>query len=110
MLMEEESFGERLKFILKKKGISITKLANMCGLSRECISLYLNGKREPKEKTMYRICKGLKMTMADFYADEGIRVKNFYEAKLLNNYRQMDEHKKGQVEGYVCRIMEEERN
>ena len=108
--MEEERFGEKLSHILKDKGISNTSLARTCGLSRECISLYISGKREPKEKTMYRICDGLDMSMADFYANDCDQVRDEREAELLRNYRRMSEYRKGLVIGYICRIMEEEGN
>lgn len=45
-----------LKYILDRKGISQTELAEYLGIARNTLSQYVNAKREPNIGTICKIC------------------------------------------------------
>ena len=48
-------FGERLRLLRKKKGLSQSELAEELGVAMDTVSIWELGKRMPEEKTIKRI-------------------------------------------------------
>ena len=45
-------FGQRLKQLREEKGMSLRELADICCMSKSAISMYEQGKRQPKYETL----------------------------------------------------------
>ena len=45
-------FGQRLKQLREEKGMSLRELADICSMSKSAISMYEQGKRQPKYETL----------------------------------------------------------
>ncbi|MBQ3021296.1 MAG: helix-turn-helix transcriptional regulator [Bacilli bacterium] len=66
-----ESISVKLNDIIRKKDISVNKLANMCCLTQSTVDSLVNGKsKNPKLLTIVRICDGLNITLKEFFDDE----------------------------------------
>ncbi len=65
MLLKQ--LGDRLRELRDNAGISQEQLANEIGLDRTYISGIERGKRNPSIQSLYRIAKGLDVTLEDFF-------------------------------------------
>lgn len=54
-----EGFNERLRLLMKLKGINQKELADGIGITRQSVSLYVNGERNPDIVILYKICTHL---------------------------------------------------
>lgn len=61
--MDSQAFGHRLKVLMADRGISVSELAEMTGVSRQTISSYLNSGALPALETSLRIAKVLDVTV-----------------------------------------------
>ena len=52
-------FSERLKEVLKDRGVSQLALAKKIGMSQGVVNNYCTGKREPTLDVLIKICKAL---------------------------------------------------
>lgn len=59
--MAEATFGERLRAVRQKKGITKTDLAEACGFSRKTIFFWEKGQKRPRN--YYRAVKLLSMVL-----------------------------------------------
>lgn len=64
--------GERIKEIMKKKGISQNQLARIAQISQSGLSSIINGASSPKENTMKAIAGALECTVADLMGEEAV--------------------------------------
>lgn len=62
--------GERIKGIMKEKGISQNQLARLAQLSQSGLSSIINGASSPKENTMKAIAGALGCTVSDLMGEE----------------------------------------
>lgn len=60
-----EGFNERLRLLMKLKGINQKELADGIGITRQSVSLYVNGERNPDITILHKICTYLDIS-ADF--------------------------------------------
>lgn len=58
----------RIKEILKSRGLNITQLASMVGLTQSNMSLILNGKSNPQLNTLERIATALEIPIQELFA------------------------------------------
>lgn len=56
-----EMYETLLKKILEEKGVSLYILSRLTGISRQSLSNYANGKREPDIPTAVKIIKALQL-------------------------------------------------
>lgn len=61
------AFGKRVKELRLQKGISQEKLANIAGLDRTYMTQVENGKRNLTIEKIRQICKGLNISLSDFF-------------------------------------------
>lgn len=54
-----ETFAKRLKLAMDMRGKKAIEVADGCHISRGIVSLYLNGKRQPKQKQVLKIAEYL---------------------------------------------------
>jgi transcriptional regulator with XRE-family HTH domain len=62
-----KQLGDRLRELRDEAGISQEQLANEIGLDRTYISGIERGKRNPSIQSLYRIAKGLDVTLEVFF-------------------------------------------
>ncbi len=55
-------FAERLKMLRKQKNLTQKELAKRVGISTSCIGMYEQGRREPDQTTLLKICDELEIT------------------------------------------------
>jgi len=60
--------GEHLKKLRKKYGLSGEELAYRSGVSHSQVTRIESGKQNPTISTLISICKGLNITLDDFFA------------------------------------------
>lgn len=61
---------ERITNLCKENGLSINRLASICGLRQSTVSNILNGNsKNPTISSIKKICDGLKISLADFFDD-----------------------------------------
>ena len=61
--------AERLKELRLGRGLSLRKLAQRSDLTPEMLSRAERAERTPSLETMARVCQGLDVTLAEFFAD-----------------------------------------
>ena len=55
-------FGRNISDLMKLKNMSQTELAKQLGVVQSAVSLWINEKREPDYKTLFKLCKILDTT------------------------------------------------
>lgn len=60
-------FGERLKRLRRKNGLSLYRLAQRAGVSHSFLHALENGEKSPTLRTLEKICRGLGIDPADFF-------------------------------------------
>lgn len=106
-----EQIRARLQEAIKQSGMSQTALAKRIGIGQQTISEYLHGKSMPALDTFANLCKVL-----DVSADYLLCLENDYgivnyntqefsmgqdEAKLLDDYRQLNAASRAKLQGYM---------
>ena len=66
---EKEQFGRNLRIERKAVNYKQEVLANLLGVTRECVTMWETGKRTPDIVTMARICRILKIDIMDLISD-----------------------------------------
>ncbi len=64
------AFGKRVKELRLQKGISQEKLANIAGVDRTYMTQVENGKRNLTIEKIRQICKGLDITLGQFFDND----------------------------------------
>ncbi|EIT85956.1 helix-turn-helix domain-containing protein [Fictibacillus macauensis ZFHKF-1] len=59
--------GEKLKVIMKEKGVTQTELAKRLGIDRSHLSKVVNGTTSPSFALMARIADELNVSLRDFF-------------------------------------------
>lgn len=106
-----EQIRARLQEAIKQSGMSQTALAKRIGVGQQTISEYLHGKAMPALDTFANLCKVLDVS-ADYLLclenDYGIANYNTQEfsmgqdeAKLLDDYRQLNAASRAKLQGYM---------
>lgn len=65
-----DTFGERVKDLMGKRGMTQSELARLCGISQAMVSKIRKGDRRPGRETMERIARALGTRVADLTCDE----------------------------------------
>ena len=60
---------DRIKYLRKEKGYSVTKLAYIAGVSQSYLRDVELGKKNPTVNTLTLICDALGITLKDFFDD-----------------------------------------
>jgi len=82
------------------------RLAHKSGISQSSISTLLNRQSVPTIQTLEKICKGLDMTLAQFFSEDD-ELPNLTEEqkRLLTTWNAMNEQEKALVEAYMQGIV-----
>ncbi|MCR5626004.1 MAG: helix-turn-helix transcriptional regulator [Lachnospiraceae bacterium] len=108
--MIRKEISERIQEILEQRGISVYVLARNCEdyISQTSVYSAANGEGNLTVESLNLICKGLDMTIGDFFAYNAGKepVLDEREKKLIENFRSVDENYKGRLEGYMASLKE----
>ncbi|WP_270228510.1 helix-turn-helix domain-containing protein [Clostridium fessum] len=90
----------------EQKQMSRYRLAQKSGISQSSISTLLNRQSVPTIQTLEKICKGLDMTLAQFFSEDD-ELPNLTEEqkRLLTTWNAMNEQEKALVEAYMQGIV-----
>ena len=65
----KKAVSERILELCGERGISLNKLANMCGITQSTLNNIVNqGSNNPTLSTIKKICDGLDITLENFFA------------------------------------------
>lgn len=77
----EDIFAQRVLSMCRKRGISVNKLANMCGIHQSTLDNIVRGiSKNPRIMTLHKIANAFGMTVSEFL-----------DFKELNDYSFEDE-------------------
>lgn len=63
-----EAVSHRIFELCKERGITLNKLATICGITQSTLNNIANGgSNNPKLATIKKICDGLEITLVDFF-------------------------------------------
>lgn len=66
-----QAVSRRIFDLCKQRGITLNKLATICGITQSTLNNIANGgSNNPKLATIKKICDGLELTLAQFFDDE----------------------------------------
>ena len=69
MMMLTEAIKKRITELCAERGITVNKLATLCGITQSTLSnLFNRPKTKPTVSTIKKICDGLDITLADFFS------------------------------------------
>ena len=96
----------RIEQLCEQKQMSRYRLAQKSGISQSSISTLLNRQSVPTIQTLEKICKGLDMTLAQFFSEDD-ELPNLTEEqkRLLTTWNAMNEQEKALVEAYMQGIV-----
>ena len=97
---------DRIEQLCGQKQMSRYRLAQKSGISQSSISTLLNRQSVPTIQTLEKICKGLDMTLAQFFSEDD-ELPNLTEdqKRLLTTWNAMNEQEKALVEAYMQGIV-----
>ena len=101
-MQSENYIIDRIEQLCEKKHISRYRLAQKSGIAQSSISTLLNRKSVPTIQTLEKICEGLDMTLAQFFAGDDKLPDLIEEQKsLLEEWNAMDEQQRQLVKAYM---------
>ena len=95
---------KKLKKLMKQRGWTLYRLAAESGLAYSSVSNLFNRNTEPTLPTLRCLCKGLGISLSEFFADEPAPVRIDYsmeEQELIINYRSLRKTDKGLLNAYL---------
>ena len=101
-MQSENYIIDRIEQLCEKKHISRYRLAQKSGIAQSSISTLLNWKSVPTIQTLEKICEGLDMTLAQFFAgDDKLPDLTEEQKSLLEEWNAMDEQQRQLVKAYM---------
>ena len=101
-MVDENYIIDRIEKLCEEKQISRYRLAQKAGIAQSSISTLLNRKSIPTIQTLEKICMGLDITLAQFFAGDNMTPDLTEEQKeLLAIWNDMDEQGRALVK--MCR-------
>ena len=101
-MQSENYIIDRIEQLCEKKHISRYRLAQKSGIAQSSISTLLNRKSVPTIQTLEKICEGLDMTLAQFFAgDDKLPDLTEEQKSLLEEWNAMDEQQRKLVKAYM---------
>ena len=105
-MLSENYIITRIEQLCKRKNISRYRLSQESGIAQSSISTLLNRKSVPTIQTLEKICEGLDITLAQFFAgDDEFPDLTAEQKQLLGNWNMMDAHQKELVKAYMQGIV-----
>ena len=96
---------ERIKMVRERNGLSLTRFADVLGLTVSAVSLYESGKREPSNAVLTSISKTFGVSFAWLKTGEGPMEDPLPDdstaGKILDSYQNMPERLRMLVDALV---------
>ena len=96
---------ERIKMVRERNGLSLTRFADVLGLTVSAVSLYESGKREPSNAVLTSISKTFGVSFAWLKTGEGPMedpvLDDAVADKILNSYQNMPDRLRMLVDALV---------
>ena len=96
---------ERIKMVREQNNLSLTRFADVLGLTVSAVSLYESGKREPSNAVLTSISKTFGISLAWLKTGEGPMEDPLLDdaaaGKILDSYRNMPERLRMLVDALV---------
>jgi|TARA_R110000824_G_scaffold70866_2_gene181671 putative transcriptional regulator len=70
--------NNRIKEILREKGIKQTYICKELGINESVLSLIINGKRKPSQERLKALAKILNVSIKDLYPEVEVKRINYY--------------------------------
>ena len=100
--MDENFVLNRIEELCQKKGISHYKLALLSGVNQSSLSTLMNRKSTPNVYTLAKICKGLGVTLAQFFSQEDSFANLTEEQRILvSTWTDMNDVERNMVLAYM---------
>src|SRR5688572_23079549 len=78
-------FGRRLRYLRRRRGLSLTELAQKVGKQVSYLSMIENSKREPRLSTVIDLASALEMPIAELLSEELPTTRDRLEVELLQS-------------------------
>ena len=105
-MVDENYIIDKIEKLCEEKQISRYRLAQRAGIAQSSISTLLNRKSMPTIQTLEKICIGLDITLAQFFAGDNTTPDLTEEQKeLLEMCNDMDEQGKALAKAYMKGII-----
>lgn len=100
--MGEESYIiERIEELCEQKKLSRYRLSQKSGISQSSISTLMNRKSMPTIQTLEKICGGIGITLAQFFAKDEILDITDEQKQFLVMLNDLDEQEKELLKAYI---------
>lgn len=101
-MLGEEYIAKRIKELCDKKQMSMYALSQKTNISQSSLSNLMKRGSIPTFFTLDRICEGLGITLAQFFAEDGEKPDLTQEQKkLLETWDGLSDKEKKAVETYI---------
>lgn len=103
--MIEDKIVERIQELCSKKHISLYRLAKNAELPYSSLNNILHRRTCPTVNTLERLCKGLNVSLSEFFNFEIYPIRNeeltLEEEDFINRYRNLSNRKKELLNAYI---------
>ncbi len=101
---------EKIRSICKEQGWSVYKLSKESGIPYSSLNNMFNRNTDPSLSTLTKICRGLNITLSDFFssAKSDIILINEDTRELLNLYTRLPISKQKRVRAYIDGLVDDE--
>ena len=101
-MQNENYIVDKIEMLRKKRNLSRYRLARKSGLALSSVSNLLNRKNVPTIYTLEKLCKGLGVTLAQFFsADNGIPNLTKEQEEFLKILDEFSEEEKARVAAFM---------
>ena len=103
--MIEDQIIERIQELCTRKHISLYRLAKNAELPYSSLNNILHRRTCPTVTTLERLCKGLNVSLSEFFDFEIYQIRNEEltadEEELLNKYKNLSARKRELLDAYM---------
>ena len=99
---------ERIEILRKNKGWSVYKLAEESNITQSTLSNMFARGTQPSIDTLTALCKGLGISLSEFFAENEKEFAMVHEQQLITNYRKLNTNKKEAILQLVKKLSEDE--
>ena len=95
--------GEKLRQILKSRGLAISDIARLCGKNRAVMSQWISGKRNPRRGEIQKIADALRLNISEIsdYSDDDFTAIPLSSEEPIPEYRYIYETVMSQLQKRV---------
>lgn len=95
---------EKIDKLRVERGWSINKLAEEAVITQSTLSNMFSRRTMPSITTLTSICKGLDITLSEFFAENDSEQKTQDEIRLLKSYRTLSDKNKKAIQNLISNL------